>query len=580
MLKRFSLTIALAVGSLVLLAQERYTVAVGNFMEARAADFNALYSIGFVYAAPLEAGVSRIMVGGYDTKAAADRAVAAVRAKGYPSAYAMQIFLNEGMMVNVIQLGSEKANARINWERYTKAGDLYGIMGADDLRIVAGLFANTEDARKQLNVIRQAGFKDAFIRTINSQMLHRLAEFETGIKKPLIPLNIQSEQPVPTNTPATASIPVIVPPAYDQPDLRAKSPQAPASPATPDGSIPLVTTTRAPLNPGSIQMPSIRGNIRRRSALDLQQALKAEGVYTGSLDGMYGSGTASAYNNFANTNRQMLRYQAITSSPIKPGQSPAAARLQNALHAMETDQAAVVEVTTSGGPVSKAWQAYWAFVNRGPSSEVNQLMNSAIQEAFNSKTLRKNPPFDHRATYAYNGIEQLLLHLHYVHSAPGVVATVPCWVSRKHPREMTRVYEAYAAHADADFPYRGCDQVLTWPEVAIMEAIAQDLGVNTTANTAALARRAKLFNLPSAPLKEEEVALENWQIRLWRSLDTWAQRDALNQDMVRAFRVAYYQSQVRLEDHFMDKGFNAEAARTLALSTLQTLLTHHLQRFL
>lgn len=575
MLKRFSWVIALAVWSMALFAQERYTVVVGNFMEARATDFSALYSIGFVYAAPLEAGVSRIMVGGYDTKAAADRAVAAVRAKGYPSAYAMQIFLNEGMMVNVIQLGVEKANARINWERYAKAGDLYGIMGADDLRIVAGLYASTEEARKQLSAIRQAGFKDAFIRTTNSMLLHRLAEFETGIKKPLIPLNIQPEPPAPANAPAAASIPVITPSAYEQTDLRVKSPQAPPT----DNAVPAVTT-RASSATTSVQMPSIRGNIRRRSALDLQQALKAEGIYAGSLDGMYGSGTASAYQNFANTNRQMLRYQAIISGVAKPGQSPAAVRLQNALNAMETDQAAVAEVTTSGGPLAKAWQAYWSFVNRGASGEVNQLMNSAIQEAFNPKTLRKNPPFDHRAAYAYNGLEQLLLHLHYVHSAPGVAVTVPCWISRKHPREMSRVYESYATHADTDFPYRGCDQALTWPEVAIMEAIAQDLGVNTTANAAAVAKRAKLFNVPSAPLKEEEVALENWQIRLWRSLDAWAQRDALNQDMIKAFRVAYHQSQVRLEDHFMDKGFNAEAARALTLSTLQTLLTHHLQRFL
>ncbi len=578
MLKRFFWIIALTIWSTALLAQERYTVALGNFMEAQAADFSALYDIGFVYAAPLEGGVSRIMVGGYDTKAAADRAVAAVRAKGYPSAYAMQIFLNEGMMVNVIQLGVEKANARINWERYAKAGDLYGIMGADDLRIVVGLYASTEDARKQLSAIRQAGFKDAFIRTTNSVLLHKLAEFETGIKKPLIPLNIQSETSAPASTSAAASIPVITPPAYDQADLRVKSPQASATSAA-DNASP-ATIPRAPYATTSVQMPSIRGNIRRRSVLDLQQALKAEGIYTGLLDGMYGSGTASAYQNFANTNRQMLRYQAIAFNAPKPGQLPVVARLQNALNAMDTDQAAVMEVTTSGGPLAKAWQAYWAFVNRGASNEVNQLMNSAIQEAFNSKTLRKNPPFDHRATYAYNDLGQLLLHLHYIHSAPGIAATVPCWISRKHPREMTRVYESYANQADADFSYRGCDQALTWPEVAIMEAIAQDLGVNTTASAAAIAKRAKLFNVPSAPLKEEEVALENWQIRLWRGLDAWAQRDILNQDLIKAFRMAYFQSQVRLEDHFMDKGFNAEAARFLALSTLQTLLTHHLQRFL
>jgi hypothetical protein len=579
MLKKTLLLISISFTTTLLLqAQERYAVQVGNFMDARAEDFSGLRSIGFVYATRIDAEVSRVMLGGYDTKAAAERAVAQVRAKGYPNAYAQQIFLQEGMVAAVIQVGTEKSNARINWQRYATAGELYGIMGADDIRIVTKPYASMEDARKSLDGVRKLGFKDAFVRTVNSMTLHRLAEFETGIKKPLIPLNIQKETAV-----AQPSI-AVIPASYENTDQRVKSPDAiqvippPAASAANTG-----TASMQPRSAGSValvQAPVIRGNIKRRSALDLQQALKAEGAYTGSLDGYYGNGTTAGYNTFASSNRQMLRYRSLAENAQQPGLSPTAARFQKALDNMHNDAAAVVEVTTAGGALAKAYQAYVLFANRGASNEVNQLMNAAIRESFQGKTMRKAPPFDIRSTYSYDNLDQLLLHIHYLHSAPGNAVTAPCWLAQRHPAEMARVYETYAGYADADFPFRACDQFAAWSEIAMMTSMAQDLGVNTAENAAAAAKRAKLFSAPPAPQKDEEIALENWNIRVWKGLDTWAQRDPLNKDLITAFRVAYHQSQVRLEDHFMDKGFNAEAARSLALTTLQTMVGHHLQRFL
>lgn len=581
MLKRtLFLAVALFAAAFSLSAQERYTVQVGNFMEARADDFSKLRSIGFVHAAPVDAGVSRIMLGGYDAKAAADRAVAAVRAAGYPNAYAMQIFLNEGMNVAIIQLGAEKSNAKTNWARYAAAGELYGIMGVDDVKIVAGPYANVEEARKKLDDIKKAGFRDAFVKVVNSMTLHKLAEFETGIKKPLIPLQIQPEKPAEP----TSAISVI-PPSYEQTQPRIKSPEATPTITTPQPVTPQPAATPAmqPRSTGAIalvQAPVIRSNVKRRSVLDLQQVLKEQGAYSGSLDGYYGNGTANAYNDFVNSHRQTMRYAASAKQNTRPGMSPTAVRFQRALDAMNEDAAAVVEVTTASGPLAKAWQAYVLYTNRGASAEVNQLVNTAIRESFEGKTLRKAPPFDTRSTYSYTSLDQLLLHIHYLHSAPGNLVTTPCWLAPRHPAEMARVYEAYANYSDADFPFRGCDQLSTWPEVATLAAIAQDLGVNTSDNAAAAAQRARLFSAPAAPQKENEISLENWNIRLWKGLDAWAQRDPLNKEMVTAFRAAYHQSQVRLEDHFMDKGFNAEAARSLALQTLQTLTAHHLQRFL
>jgi hypothetical protein len=41
----------------------------------------------------------------------------------------------------------------------------------------------------------------------------------------------------------------------------------------------------------------------------------------------------------------------------------------------------------------------------------------------------------------------------------------------------------------------------------------------------------------------------------------------------------YFQSQVRLEDYFMDKGYKPKEAKALALAALHTLVAYHMQRF-
>ena len=63
------------------------------------------------------------------------------------------------------------------------------------------------------------------------------------------------------------------------------------------------------------------------------------------------------------------------------------------------------------------------------------------------------------------------------------------------------------------------------------------------------------------------------------NLNAWATRDPLHQRMAVALRVVFYQSQVRLEDYYLNQEFNEEEAKGLALATLQTLVGYHLSRF-
>ena len=117
-----------------------------------------------------------------------------------------------------------------------------------------------------------------------------------------------------------------------------------------------------------------------------------------------------------------------------------------------------------------------------------------------------------------------------------------------------------------------------------MESIVEDLDARKSKDkalaNAAASRRAQLFMAP-LPLDKRSVAeLESWNRSLWQGLNAWSAADPLHKDIVTALKISYFQSQVRLEDYFMDQGFKVGDAKGLALATLESLVGYHLQRFI
>ncbi|MFN7117828.1 MAG: peptidoglycan-binding domain-containing protein, partial [Saprospiraceae bacterium] len=327
--------------------------------------------------------------------------------------------------------------------------------------------------------------------------------------------------------------------------------------------------------------PRIRSNVKRTSALDLQKLLKAEGYYKGSLDGYYGNGTAAAYDGMLKNSRELQKYLVLANNTPKTGTATSA--LQNALNELPNDAAAIATIRTSKAPIAKAYQAYYNFLLNGPGAEVNNLMNTAIREAFVGKKLPTPVPFDFRATYAYTDLVQLLLHVHYLHSLPDNDLSAPCWLGQRHPKEMKAMFERYVTTASLEYPLKACDQFLNWDEVKLLNTIAMDLNSSKKINAQELneagALRTMLYFAPKAISAADVKDTEAWKTKLLAGLDKWGATDPLNKQAVTAFKAAFYQSQVRLEDFYQDKGFKADAAENLALVTLRTLVEYHLERF-
>lgn len=560
----------------VLVAQNYYTIQLGTFVDAQPQDFSALQSLGFVHAVKTDVNLYVIYVGGYDNRAAAEKTWQQVRNKGYANAFIQERRAAEGQMVAVIQLATKNAKKPINWSEYAQISDLYAIINGDNIKIVTGPYANAEIAKTPTAALKKSGFKDAFIKNVNTIALHKLSAFETNLKDPLIPLefnntpsNITIQQP--NNQSSSPGLQ-----SYDKPFFANKG-NPTLTPRTPNTGLPAVKASTQTL-------PQIRTTVKRHSALKLQEVLKTEGYYKGSLDGYYGAGTAAAYEAMKKGSRELQKYTLLAQNTPINGTSATDSRLQNAIDDLPTDPNALAVIQASKVPVAKAYQAYYLFSIYGANGDVNKLMNAAIKEAFAGKKLASQLPFDYKATYAYNDLEQLLLHLHYIHSAPGNDIAAPCWLSQRHPKEMKGVFERYVATASLDFPLKACDQFLNWDEVRLLHTIAMDLNPDKKLDSQELAQaaslRAMLYTSPKAITNVDVKDTEIWYNKLMTGLDKWGNSDALNKQTVSAFKAAFYQSNARLEDYYMDKGFKADAAKNLALVTLRTLVEYHLERFI
>ncbi len=592
------LVLAYLFAPVFLFAQSFYTVNVGTFLDARSSQFDDIRSVGFVYSLAMEGNLTQVYLGGFDNRSEADKSLQLLKQKGYNSAFVEERRLSEGQNVTVIQLATRNIKSPIEWEKMEKAGDLYASLGGDHIKIMTGIFPSVADAQAILPGIRQAGFPDAFIKNINNTLLIRIGQFETGLKKNLIPFELDNQlaqRGIPQEQAKQGKGQVKMPDDYytGQDRIQVKSgdgkyiPQDKSANRTADVTAYDEPETVQPniqrKGANKIPMPDIRAKVKRRSVLDLQKVLKSLNAYTGSLDGYYGPGTASAYNKAVQQNRELQKYTLLADYLDPAGQASTGNSLQYAVNKLLDDPKAPETIERSPTAVAKGYQAYLLFRTLGAGNEVNNLMNQAIRLAFEGKKLAAQPLFDYKATYAYQDLDQLILHLHYIHAAPGNDVAAPCWLYEEHPKETAKAHAAFAGSNAGSLKLQACDQFLDWPEIRTLQALAADMNGSTKLDQVRLStdasKRAGMFLAPKALTKDEVKAADVWHTQLWEGLNAWADKDPLNRNLVLAMKIVYYQSEVRLEDFYMDRGFNQEQSKSLALATLKTMVGYHLERF-
>jgi len=585
-----------------------YTIHLGAFVDAKMADFQEVRTLGYLYSQQFDSKLSQIYLGEFEREAQARNVLEQVKHNGYPEAYVTRRPLDKGQEVKVIQLAAYPIGEPIDWSEYEFLGSLHTFYENDHIKILNGPFINDPIIDDRLRTLRKMGFSDAFVRTVNSVKMHEVTGFElsdvevnasfvwegqSSNRKPqtydmtgdrIVRAQTAPPAAVRLETPTT-SRPIVTPPtAQPLNDVQAPAPSAVAVVARPSAEILAMKSgdmtakgSTAVAETTADSKPEIRKGVKRNSVLELQKVLKKYGTYTSSLDGLYGPGTTKGYTEVLTRSRQLTKYRMLADQPNETLTARSGNILQHHINTLLDEPAAATRyLNVSREPVAKAYLAYAWYKSQGPSAQVNDLMNTAIKQAFASG--QKKAGFDETATYSYQDDRQLLLHMAYVQEAAPAAPQLPCWMFDQHQGLMNTVLTKAPK-----LELEGCSTFMEWEELKLLRTIARDLdtreGKHLVEDQSLQSLRTRLYVAPMTPTAEEQQQLEQWNNRLWAGLEAWAQRDPLHQKIVNPFQVTYYQSLIMLEDYFMNRGFGAADARALGLGVLSTVVMPQLERY-
>jgi hypothetical protein len=532
-----------------------FAVHLGSFNQPAREDFSALSTYGFVYADPDVNGYSNVYLGGYRLEETARNLVAQLAAKGYANAFVSMSNLELGLEVPVIQLATVKAGDPIDWQSFAKAGPLFFLPDEQQVKIMTGVMADLTTARAQLPRIREIGFHDAFVRIINNVLLRPATEFESGrtIRNSLIPLDSDpgSRENLPDSSP---DYPPALEPVGNPMEWSAKGTGIQAAD---DLRQPTLFSALAPAKP-----TSIRPELKRTAARELQHTLRSAGVYLGEPDGFFDQSTRDALATMMQSH-PVLRSLASADYPSPPSPDPV---LQDAIDRLGSDPASGrAALSDQSAPLALAYQAYGLFLENGPNPSVNAMMTAAAGPA-----AAENPDID-----------RIILHIVSLHAKAGDKApNLPCWMFSRHPGPTLAALRSL--NPQETVAMSRCGGFWDWKEVALLTRIAQAVCAEPTCpqqpTPTQLRSLATLFINPTALSQDAALQVNHWNETLLQNLNSWSGRDPLLGRYATALRTAFLSTEILLQDFFLHEGFSYVQAEQLALQVLHTLTADYLRR--
>lgn len=537
-----------------------YTVQVGTFANVTSADFDDLAKESFVYAEAAPDDFKRVFIGRYETETEAEQLLEKVRKQGFKDAFVSSRYLSRGEPQTYIQIASIDFRKPVNWSRHRKAGKLHALPDDKYVRLLVGPYSEKKFALAALPSIRSMGYKDAFVKESNSVAAHRLTDFNTGIKE----VESTSEAPeVLTDKGKNSTQPVVTIPKIN-------------------GNISQPTTLVA-------MQPTAASKKRRTSVYQLQKMLKSLKAYDGKLDGIYGSGTSNGIATFE-TNSSMYNQYRILADNLEALAPVPNAALQKPINTVADDPiGARVALEKNGSPIAKAYLAYalhTASTDPTRLIQVNRLMNDAVTRTFEGV---EDAPFDYTATYSYDKIDQLILHLGYLHRFTEEQVSAPCWLFVRHPEATIAAFETESTFSGNAYAVQDCGAFSNWDNVQLLRAAALTLdpksaGMKTKDDrekARILAnRRTRLFLVPRKLSDKEQQQSNDWYTMLFTNLDERAGRDQLFKKLYQPLKFSFHTVWIDLEDYYLNRGFEQQDANALALYTLYTLTGEHLDGYI
>ena len=230
-----------------------YTIQLGAFEESiKQADFEAIRSYAYVYKRD-----GLVFVGNFTNEEAAEPILAKIKSKGFDDAFVATRSLKKSKTGYVIQIATKNAGEPINWKLYGRAGELFTMPNAAQVRIVHGFYDDKNDANVKLREIQSLGFDDAFIKSVKDVQLNPLTDFDTGDKN-------------------FVKTPTVIGKGVDPIKIYSSVPQG-----------------------------------KRKSVVKLQETLGEIGNFDGNADGKFGKMTQTAFENSIKSNRRLKAFNEL-----------------------------------------------------------------------------------------------------------------------------------------------------------------------------------------------------------------------------------------------------------------------------
>ena len=127
---------------------------------------------------------------------------------------------------------------------------------------------------------------------------------------------------------------------------------------------------------------------------------------------------------------------------------------------------------------------------------------------------------------------------------------------------------------------KNADEIFDWEELNLLRQITTELCAEEPTDKEleiAAAQRAELLLSPKKLTDEQRTEVLIWNQEFWSDVAEWSEKAAILKKWSLPLKASYLQSQIRLEDYFMDKGSTPQEATGQAIFVLKTMVAPYLR---
>lgn len=128
---------------------------------------------------------------------------------------------------------------------------------------------------------------------------------------------------------------------------------------------------------------------------------------------------------------------------------------------------------------------------------------------------------------------------------------------------------------------KNADSLFDWEELNLLREITNELCAEDPTEVeieTTTAQRAKMLLSPHKLMDDQRTEVLIWNQEFWENIANWSEKAAILKRWSLPLKASYLQSQIRLEDYFMNKGSSPQEATGQSIFVLKTMIEPYLKK--